>query len=192
MLRRALIVLVAVGPAALPATSLAYDIKPKTPETAFSKKAAPGYSGHLRGLLGCSRTGDLRIVVQGTRQGGHSGAEIRRYRPQLYRRADFHPSLRPETDRRSAFEQLLVACQRQPRLFRRPKPDLCAGPAAFQGRDGQAGHGQIRRPDHRRKPAPLLFLSRGFDHVGRREVQGSDGAGGDRPAARSENRAQAE
>ena len=38
MLRRALIVIVAVGPAALPATSLAYDIKPKTPETAFSKK----------------------------------------------------------------------------------------------------------------------------------------------------------
>ena len=45
MLRRALIALVAVAPAALPATSLAYDIKPKTPETAFSKKARPDILG---------------------------------------------------------------------------------------------------------------------------------------------------
>jgi hypothetical protein len=35
MLRRALIAIVAVASAALPAASLAYDIKPKTPETAF-------------------------------------------------------------------------------------------------------------------------------------------------------------
>jgi hypothetical protein len=45
MLRRALVALVAVGPAALPAASLAYDIKPKTPETAFSKKARPDILG---------------------------------------------------------------------------------------------------------------------------------------------------
>jgi hypothetical protein len=45
MLRRALIALVAVAPAALPATSLAYDIKPKTPETAFSKKTRPDILG---------------------------------------------------------------------------------------------------------------------------------------------------
>ena len=45
MLRRALIVIAAVGPAALPATSLAYDIKPKTPETAFSKKLHPDILG---------------------------------------------------------------------------------------------------------------------------------------------------
>jgi hypothetical protein len=45
MLRRALIVMVAIGPAALPAASLAYDIKPKTPETAFSKKPRPDVLG---------------------------------------------------------------------------------------------------------------------------------------------------
>ncbi|WP_291867837.1 hypothetical protein [Bradyrhizobium sp.] len=45
MLRRALIVIVAAGPAALPAASLAYDIKPKTPETAFSKKNRPDILG---------------------------------------------------------------------------------------------------------------------------------------------------
>ncbi|HYI30461.1 MAG TPA: hypothetical protein VD863_21690 [Bradyrhizobium sp.] len=45
MFRRALVALVAVGPAALPAASLAYDIKPKTPETAFSKKARPDILG---------------------------------------------------------------------------------------------------------------------------------------------------
>ena len=45
MLRRALIVIVAVSPAALPAMSLAYDIKPKTPETAFSKKLHPDILG---------------------------------------------------------------------------------------------------------------------------------------------------
>ena len=45
MLRRALIVMVVVSPAALPAASLAYDIKPKTPETAFSKKARPDVLG---------------------------------------------------------------------------------------------------------------------------------------------------
>ena len=45
MLRRALIAMIAVGPAALPAASLAYDIKPKMPETAFSKKLHPDILG---------------------------------------------------------------------------------------------------------------------------------------------------
>jgi len=45
MLRRILIVIAAVAPAALPAASLAYDIKPKMPETAFSKKLHPDILG---------------------------------------------------------------------------------------------------------------------------------------------------
>lgn len=45
MLRRILIVIAAAGPAALPAASLAYDIKPKMPETAFSKKLHPDILG---------------------------------------------------------------------------------------------------------------------------------------------------
>lgn len=45
MLRRALIVIAAASPAALPAASLAYDIKPKMPETAFSKRLHPDILG---------------------------------------------------------------------------------------------------------------------------------------------------
>ena len=43
------------GRHALPATSRAYDIKPKTPETAFAGKTAPGHSGHLGGFHRRSR-----------------------------------------------------------------------------------------------------------------------------------------
>lgn len=45
MLRRASIALAALGTAALPATSPAQEIKPKTPETAFSKKLHPDILG---------------------------------------------------------------------------------------------------------------------------------------------------
>ena len=46
MLRSVLIVvLVAVSPAALPAVAMAYDIKPKIPETAFSKRLHPDILG---------------------------------------------------------------------------------------------------------------------------------------------------
>ena len=65
MLRRALIVIVAVGPAALPAASLAYDIKPKTPETAFSKKLHPDILGISTDSSAAGRTGDLRIRRSG-------------------------------------------------------------------------------------------------------------------------------
>jgi hypothetical protein len=45
MLRRALIVMLAASPAALPATSQAYDIKPKTPDSAFAGKLRPDILG---------------------------------------------------------------------------------------------------------------------------------------------------
>ena len=45
MLRRALVVILAMSPAALPEASLAYDIKPKTPETAFAAKLRPDILG---------------------------------------------------------------------------------------------------------------------------------------------------
>jgi hypothetical protein len=45
MLRRALIAILAVSPAGLPATSLAYDIKPKPPESAFTAKLRPDILG---------------------------------------------------------------------------------------------------------------------------------------------------
>src|ERR1700737_1610045 len=45
MLRRALVVMLAIGPAALPAVSLASDIKPKMPETAFAGKLHPDILG---------------------------------------------------------------------------------------------------------------------------------------------------
>jgi hypothetical protein len=45
MLCRALVVILAMSPAALPEASLAYDIKPKTPETAFAAKLRPDILG---------------------------------------------------------------------------------------------------------------------------------------------------
>ena len=42
---RALVVMLVIGPAALSAAALAYDIKPKTPETAFSAKLRPDILG---------------------------------------------------------------------------------------------------------------------------------------------------
>ena len=45
MLRRALFVILAVTPAALPAASQAYDIKPKTPDSAFAGKLLPDILG---------------------------------------------------------------------------------------------------------------------------------------------------
>ena len=45
MLRRALVAILAVSPAALPATSFGYDIKPKAPESAFAAKLRPDILG---------------------------------------------------------------------------------------------------------------------------------------------------
>jgi len=45
MLRRALVVILAMSPAVLPEASLAYDIKPKTPESAFAAKLRPDILG---------------------------------------------------------------------------------------------------------------------------------------------------
>jgi hypothetical protein len=45
MLCRALVVTLAIGPAALPIATQAYDIKPKTPESAFSAKLHPDILG---------------------------------------------------------------------------------------------------------------------------------------------------
>ncbi len=65
MLRRALIALVAVAPAALPATSLAYDIKPKTPETAFSKKTRPD----ILGISADSSAASARTILESSFKG---------------------------------------------------------------------------------------------------------------------------
>lgn len=45
MLRRALVVILAISPAVLPTTSPAYDIKPKTPDSAFAAKQRPDILG---------------------------------------------------------------------------------------------------------------------------------------------------
>lgn len=65
MLRRALIALVAVAPAALPATSLAHDIKPKTPETAFSKKSRPD----ILGISADSSAASARAIFESSFRG---------------------------------------------------------------------------------------------------------------------------
>ena len=50
MLCRALVVTLAIGPAALPVATQAYDLKPKTPRVGVLGKTAPGHSGHLVGF----------------------------------------------------------------------------------------------------------------------------------------------
>ena len=65
MLRRALIALVAVAAAALPATSLAYEFKPKTPETAFSKKARPD----ILGISADSSAASARAILESSFKG---------------------------------------------------------------------------------------------------------------------------
>src|SRR5215203_7266136 len=65
MFRHALIALVALAPAALPATSLAYDIKPKVPETAFSKKARPD----ILGISADSSAASARAIFESSFRG---------------------------------------------------------------------------------------------------------------------------
>lgn len=65
MLRRALIALVAVFPAALPAASLAYDLTPKTPETAFSRKLHPD----ILGISANSSAASARAILESSFRG---------------------------------------------------------------------------------------------------------------------------
>lgn len=72
MLRRALIALVAVGSAALPAASLAYDLTPKTPETAFSRKLHPD----ILGISANSSAASARAILESSFR-GRGKADIR-------------------------------------------------------------------------------------------------------------------
>ena len=162
MLRHALVSMLAmslvVGPAALPAASLADDIKPKAPETAFSGKLRPD----ILGISTESNAEFARAVFDSLFKGRtDSKTDIQQQKfgeRQLCRCAELQPSRQRETERRDALDQLLLARERQPRLFHRAESDLRAGPAAVQGRHDQGSHGQIRRAHHRRRSASLLHL----------------------------------
>ena len=167
MLRRALLFIFAMGPAALPAPSLAADTKPKRRHSVY-RQAATGHPRRLHRCNGRVRPRGLRGALQGQRrcQGRHPATETRRWR-QLRLGREFQPARRPQADRRTAFGQLHRTGERQPRLFHRPQSDFLTRPAAGQSRHDQGDHGQIRRAHHRRRPAPLLHLPRGLgDFVG--------------------------
>jgi hypothetical protein len=70
MLRRALLLTLAMGPAALPAVSQAYDIKPKAPATAFTGKLHPD-------ILGVSpeSTADTARTIFEARFKGHTDTQ---------------------------------------------------------------------------------------------------------------------
>jgi hypothetical protein len=82
MLRRALVVMLAVLPVLLPATSEAYDIKPKTPDSAFAGKSRPDILGisadttaeAARAILESSFKGrsDAKTDIQRQKFGGTS------------------------------------------------------------------------------------------------------------------------
>jgi hypothetical protein len=65
MLRRALVALLAMSPAALPSTSSAYDIKPKTPESAFAAKLRPD----ILGISSDSSAGSARAIFDSSFKG---------------------------------------------------------------------------------------------------------------------------
>ena len=196
MPRHALVSMLAMslvlGLASLPAASLADDIKPKAPETAFSGKLRPD----ILGISTESNAESARAIFDSLFKGRtDTKTDIQQQkfgRRQLRRCVEFQPPRRFETERRDALDQLLLARERQPRLFRGAQSDLRPGPAAVEGRHDQGSHGQIRRAHHRRRSAPVLHLPQGLDHVRRRQVQGSDRAGSDRQAARPEGRRQAQ
>jgi hypothetical protein len=60
MLRRALIAILAVTPAALPTASQAYDIKPKTPDSAFAGKLLPD----ILGISAETTAGSARAIFE--------------------------------------------------------------------------------------------------------------------------------
>ena len=70
MLRRALLFILAMGPAALPAASLAYDAKPKPPETAFAGKLRPDILG-----VSTDATAEFARAAFETRFKGHTDAK---------------------------------------------------------------------------------------------------------------------
>ena len=101
MVRRALVALLAMSPAALPSTSSAYDIKPKTPESAFAAKLHPDILGvsadtsaaSARAIFDSSFKGrtDTKTDIQQQKFG--------EFRRQLYRRAGVQFSPGRKTDR---------------------------------------------------------------------------------------------
>src|SRR3954468_1519452 len=69
MLCRALVVMLAIAPAALPATAFAYDVKPKTPDTAFSAKLRPD----ILGISADSTAETARAILESLSK-GHANA----------------------------------------------------------------------------------------------------------------------
>jgi hypothetical protein len=65
MLRRVLVVILAMSPAALPLTCLAYDIKPKTPESGFAAKLRPD----ILGVSTDSTADSARAILESTFRG---------------------------------------------------------------------------------------------------------------------------
>jgi hypothetical protein len=65
MFRRALVALLAISPAVLPSTSSADDIKPKTPESAFSAKLRPD----ILGITSDSSAGAARAIFDSSFKG---------------------------------------------------------------------------------------------------------------------------
>jgi hypothetical protein len=70
MLHRALFLIFAMGPAALPAASLAYDIKPKAPATAFIGKLRPDILG-----ISPESTADAARTIFEARCKGHTDTQ---------------------------------------------------------------------------------------------------------------------
>ena len=174
-----------VGLASLPAASLADDIKPKAPETAFSGKLRPDILGistesnaeSARAIFDSLFKGrtDTKTDIQQQKFGGASYVAALNFSLPAGSKQNGEMLSTSFSSPASANRAYFVA----------RNLTFAPGPAAVEGRHDQGSHGQIRRAHHRRRSASVLHLPQGLDHVRRRQVQGSDRAGSDRQAARS-------
>jgi len=194
MLCRALVVILAMSPAALPEASLAYDIKPKTPKSAFAAKLRPDILGistdstadSARASFESAFKGrlDTKTDIQQQKFGGTATSYIAALifsfpaGPKQTGEVLSSSFSSPASANRAYFvaRNLTFAQDRQP-----SKADMIKQVMDKYGAPTIVGD-----------QTPLLHLSGRLDRIGGREVQGSGGTRGDRPAARSKNRDQAQ
>jgi hypothetical protein len=137
MLRRALVVMLAVFPVLLPAMSEAYDIKPKTPDSAFAGKSRPDILG-----ISADTTAEAARAIFESSFKGRSDAKTDIQRQKFGDTSvSYTAALNFSVPAGTKTGEVLAANFSSPASANRAKPDLCPGSAADEGRDGQAGDG---------------------------------------------------
>ena len=152
MLCRALIVTLAIGPAALPVATQAYDIKPKTPESAFSAKLHPD----ILGISSDSNAEAARAILKSFFKGrANATKDIQQQKfgdtaISFITALNFSLPAGPGQNGEVLSGSFSSPASANRAYFIARNLDLCGGPAADKSRHGQGSDGQIRRAHHRR------------------------------------------